>query len=72
MKTNYQITIGYKAVITMDVVAENEKEAKEFAIECMKTRRDKMFKKQGVDLQDDNFAVHGVLDMDKTWNMVQN
>lgn len=35
-KTNYQVTIGYKAVLTMDVKAENEEDAKKLAIEEFK------------------------------------
>ena len=67
--TNYQITIGYKAVITIDLQAINEEEAKKAAIKIMSDQRDKMFKKKGVQLQDDNFKADGILDMDATWNM---
>lgn len=71
-KSQYQITIGYKAVITVDVNASSEEEAKKKALESMKVQRDKMFKVQGFDLQDDNFKADGCLNMDETWNMVQN
>ena len=69
--TEYQVTIGYKAVINIAVKAESEDDAKEIATAIMTDQRDKMFKKRGVDLQDDSFAAYGVLDMDETWNMLQ-
>jgi hypothetical protein len=69
--TNYQVTIGYKAVISISIKAVDEDDAKEQAVEIMKKQRDKMFKRQDFELQDDSFAAHGVLDMDETWNMVQ-
>lgn len=65
--TNYQVTIGYKAIITINVKAENEKEAKDWALEVMKMRRDKMRNKD-LNIEDDNFKADGVLDMDATWN----
>jgi len=67
MKTNYQVTIGYKAIISVDVKAENEKEAKEIALKTMRKRADIMGR-VGVDLQDDNYSADGVLNLDKTWN----
>lgn len=67
--TNYEITIGYKAVITVDIKANSEQEAKEKAINEFVKNRDKMFRSK-VDLQDDTYKVHGVLDMDETWNML--
>lgn len=67
--TNYQITIGYKAVITVDVKAENEKDAKEIALADFSNAKDKMFKRQSVNLQDDNYKADGIIDMDATWNM---
>ena len=66
--TNYQITIGYKAILTIDVKAENEKEAKEIAMDRMKTVLVKIGGTKGVALQDDNFKADGILDMDATWN----
>lgn len=68
--TNYQITIGYKAVITVDVKAESEDEAKAKAIDLFQKERWKMNQKQNVSIQDDSFKADGVLDMDKTWNML--
>jgi hypothetical protein len=64
---NYQATIGYKAIITIQVKAENEKEAKEMALEIMKQQRDKISNRK-VHLEDDNFKVDGILNLDETWN----
>ena len=73
MKTNYQITIGYKAVICINVKEENEEAAKETALNLFKNYKDKMFSgKSPLELQDDNFKVDGILNMDETWNMVHN
>lgn len=67
-KINYEITIGYKAVICVAVKAESEKEAKEKAIEIIKKRKDRFYG-IGVELLDDNFNADGILNMDATWNM---
>ena len=67
--TNYDITIGYKAVITVAIKANSEQEAKERAINEFVKARDKMISGK-VTLNDDTFKVHGVLDMDETWNML--
>lgn len=66
---NYQVTIGYRAVVCVDVKAENEKGAKETAVEIFKQQKDKIYRKRGIELQDDNFKADGILDMDATWNM---
>ena len=64
-KTNYQLTIGYKAVICVNIKAENEEQAKKLALEEFEKYRNFGNK---CDIQDDLFNVYGVLDMDKTWN----
>lgn len=67
----YQVTIGYKAVITVDVYAENENDAKANALDLFREKEQKKwFKRNDVTLQDDTFGAYGVLDMDKTWNML--
>jgi len=66
--TNYQITIGYKAVICVHVKASDEKEAKDIAVKKFAKKKDKMFG-NGIELQDDSFKADGCLDMDATWNM---
>lgn len=65
-KIEYQITIGYKAVICFIIKAETKQEAEKIALQKVETI--------GIyegDLQYENYAVHGTLDMDSTWNMVQ-
>ncbi len=69
--TNYQITVGFKACISIDVKADSEKEAKEVAMVKMGKAIDAIRKIKGVDVNDCNYKVDGVLDMDATWNMVQ-
>ena len=64
--TNYQITIGYKAVICVNIKASDEKEAKDIAINKFAKKKDKIFG-NGIELQDDNFKADGILDMDNTW-----
>lgn len=66
-KTNYQVTIGYKAVLTMDVKAENEEEAKKLAIEEFNDYR--YFGNKLV-LHDDSYGPHGIVNLDKTWNQL--
>jgi hypothetical protein len=69
MKTNYQVTIGYKAVVCIEVKASTEEEAKKKALEHFKNKeRKKWYLSKGTFLQDDTFGAHGVCDMDKTWN----
>lgn len=65
---NYQITIGYRAIITVDVKASDEKEAKDIALKKFIKRKDKIYG-SGIRIEDDNFKADGVLDMDATWNM---
>ena len=67
MKTEYQVTIGYKAVLTVAVKADSEQEAKKIGVDVFSNDRQKMFKGKCT-LEDDSFEAHGVLNMDKTWN----
>ena len=67
-KTNYQITIGYKAVICVNVKAETQEAAKKLALQEFSDK----FRHGGsnkIEIQDDHFKVDGILDMDATWNM---
>lgn len=66
--TNYQVTIMYKAIITVNISASDEEDAKEIAITEFEKQRDKMFKTSKTVLEDDNYKANGVLDMDATWN----
>jgi len=67
--TNYDITIGYRAVISVAVKANSEEEAKEKALDEFVKSRNKMIGGK-VLLNDDTFKVHGIVDMDETWNML--
>ena len=66
--TNYQITIGYKAVIYVNVKASNEEEAKELALQKFAKKKDKIHS-NGIEICDDNYKADGIIDMDATWNM---
>ena len=69
--TKYKITIGYKAVISVDVKAKNEAEAKEKATKIFNDSvRTKPYKNKDVILEDDTFKVDGVVDMDRTWDIL--
>ena len=68
MKTNYQITFAYKAIITIDVNSIDEDQAKKEATEILKKSRNKMFRSKYISLEDDNFKPNGILNMDETWN----
>ena len=63
--TNYQITIGYKAVVVIDLNAGNEDDAKKIGLETFETNRKRFCR---FDVQDDSYDVHGILNMDETWN----
>lgn len=68
---NYEVTIGYKAVITVSVKAENEGEAKQLALKKFETSKDKIVNK-AVFIQNDSYKAGGCLDMDATWNTINN
>ena len=68
---NFQVTIGYKAVINVDVKATTEEEAKKKALQVFKDKEhQKWFNRKDINLQDDTFGTQGVLNMDETWNML--
>ena len=67
---NFQVTIGYKAVICIDVKAETEEEAKKKSVALFKEEKERLFRKKNIMLQDDNFKADGVLNMDETWGML--
>lgn len=66
---NYNVTIGYRAVISASIKAENEDQAKELALKEIGKFRDGANKGK-LTLEDDTFSVGGVLDMDLTWNIL--
>lgn len=64
-KTEYQVTVGYKAVVCFTVYAETPEEANKIALQKVKEK--------GIyegDLQDETYGADGILNVDKTWNMV--
>lgn len=67
MKKNFQITVGYRSVINIDVKAHTEAEAEKLALEIIKTEKGKMFRSGKMQLQDDRYAADGILNMDETW-----
>lgn len=66
--TDYSITVGYKAVLSFNIKAENEQEAKEKAKEFFTKNR--FFKSSKITIEDDSYNIHGILNMVKTWNMI--
>lgn len=66
---NYELTIGYRAVICASVKAENEEQAKELALKEIGKFRNGANKGK-LTLEDDTVSVGGVLDMDLTWNIL--
>jgi hypothetical protein len=69
-ETEYQVMIGYKAVITIDVKSDSEEEAKRRSIEIFKTQKDKMYRGRDINLEDDSFNAYGIVNMDETWNLL--
>lgn len=68
---NYQVTIGYRAVITVDVKAESEEDARMKALDLFKKKeREPFCNSKGFSLCDDRYAADGVVDMDETWNAI--
>lgn len=65
-KTQFKVTVGYKAVVCFTVKAETEEEAKKIILE--RVRVDGIY--TGGEIQDETYGADGILNMDKTWNMV--
>jgi len=64
-KTEYQVTVGYKAVVCFTIKAEDAEAAKQTVLAIVK--------EQGIyegELQDETYGADGILNMDTTWNMV--
>ncbi|HJV19302.1 MAG TPA: hypothetical protein VJ499_04920 [Flavisolibacter sp.] len=68
--TNYEVTIGYRAVISINVNAENEQESKQKAIEIFEKGRGRLSGSKGINIQDDRFDADGIVNMDETWNSI--
>jgi hypothetical protein len=58
----------FKGQITNQLLNENEQEAKEKAKEFFTKNR--FFKSSKITIEDDSYNIHGVLNMDETWNML--
>jgi len=69
MKTNYDVAIGYRAVITATIKAESEEQARELALKEFEKFRSNA-NKGNLQLSDDSFEIAGVLDLDKSWNIL--
>jgi lipase chaperone LimK len=67
-KKEYQVSIGYKAVIQVTVKSEDAEKAKLDALDYF--RQYEHFGNKS-EILDSNFGADGVVDMDATWNMVQ-
>ncbi len=68
-KKNIHVTFGYKAVVTVQVKADNNDHAKEIAL---KEFNDK-FRLPGASnivIEDDCFQISGIMNMDETWGMM--
>lgn len=65
-KTEYRITVGYRAVVSYTVKTDDIEQAKKDILERIKV--------SGIyddsDIQDETYGIYGMVDMDKTWNMV--
>ena len=68
-KQNFNVTFGYKAVITVPVKAENEEEAISKAEDIFKNCKNKIYNHKLI-LEDDTYSADGVLNMDKTWGIL--
>lgn len=62
-KTEYQITVGYKAIVCFTIKAENEEEAKKIILERVK--EEGIYKDS--ELEDETYGAYGVLNLDRTW-----
>lgn len=71
-KAQFEIIIGYKAVVSVYINAENEDEAKKQASEIFEKSKNKKFYNKYITLQDDNTVIAGAVNMDKAWNSLNN
>lgn len=69
--TNYSVTIGYRAVISISVKACSKEDAEAKAIEIFRKQEEKIHKgRRDVCIEHSRFAADGILDMDETWNSI--
>ncbi len=64
-KTEFQITIGYKAVVNFIVKADDAEAAKKMILD--KVREKGIYDGE---LQDETYSAAGILNLDDSWNMV--
>tara|TARA_R110000772_G_scaffold96428_2_gene195090 strand:- start:341 stop:562 length:222 start_codon:yes stop_codon:yes gene_type:complete len=71
-KDKYQVTFLYKAVLTIDVKAENEEKAISEALTRLKCVRGNVSNTKDVNIEDDSYnpLSDGVLNMTKTWDQL--
>ena len=62
---NYNITLAYKAVLSVGLKANSREEAEEKGLEIFKKQRG--FKNKNITIEDDTFSVGGILNMSSTW-----
>jgi len=67
----YSVTFGYKAVLSVNVKADNEKEAIEKANKEIEKMRGRIASSK-LSLEDDSYRseADGVVNLDKTWNQL--
>lgn len=67
----FEVTITYKAVIAVDVKAENEEDARKLGLQKFKDlERKKWYRRRDINLQDDTYKVSGAVNMSETWDML--
>jgi hypothetical protein len=65
MKTNYEVTIHFQALLSVQIKANSEEEAKEKARNLVAS---KGIYAKNVSVQDNELKVAGALNMDDSWN----
>lgn len=70
MPINFQITITNTTIFLIDVVAENETEAKEKANEKFDRIINKMHRIKGFDVLQTQNVYCGICNMDESWNKI--
>lgn len=71
---NYEVTIGYKAVIQVNLKAVDEEDARDKAVIELLKEQKKWFRNKGskCTLADDNIKAAGCINQDLSWNTLYN
>jgi hypothetical protein len=69
MKTNYQVTIGYRAIVTVDLATETEDEANKIAYDLFDKATGKMVDRK-IQIIQEKIEVAGIVNMDKTFHSI--